>query len=48
MSIFKKFSDIEQSIQDMYEKAQNLELQFLKYRLDISNKTPEQLIKEVG
>jgi len=38
---------IEQQIQDVYEKAINVERLFLNYRLDILRGDPEQLLKEV-
>jgi len=38
---------IEQQIQDVYDKAVNLEKLFLNFRLDILKKDPELLIKEV-
>lgn len=38
---------IEQASEEMYQKARDLELMFLKYRLDILNSAPEQLVQEV-
>ena len=40
--------DIENSVNDLYEKATNLETMFLKCRLDLSRNLPDQLIKEVA
>lgn len=39
--------DIENSANDLYEKAQSLETMFLKYRLELSRNAPDQLLKEV-
>ena len=39
---------IEQATEEMYQKARDLELMFLKYRLEILNNAPEQLIQEVN
>lgn len=38
---------MEQNIQELYEKAQNLETMFIKSKLEICQKAPEQLLQEV-
>ena len=40
-------SAIEQQTEDVYDKARDLERLFMKYRMDILKKDPEQLVKEV-
>ena len=40
-------SAIEQQTEDVYDKARDLERLFMKYRIDILKKDPEQLVKEV-
>lgn len=38
---------MDQNIQDLYEKGQNLETMFIRSRLEISQKEPEQVLQEV-
>lgn len=38
---------MDQNIQDMYEKGQSLETMFIRSRLEISQKAPEQVLQEV-